>query len=161
MVLCDTLKRDNDPILNDLDSSDLARAGLSPSAPVELKAKKGRIHLATIDNYQGEESDIVVTSLTRSNKSNTIGFMDSPKRPNVLLSRARDGLILIGNSQTFLHSRKGGALWKWFFTLLENGLYVYQGFPIKCGRHPEHAVLLKHASDFDDHCPDGGCTEPW
>ena len=46
--LRDQLKRDNDPILNDLDSIDLARAGLSPFAPPDLKAKKGRIHLATI-----------------------------------------------------------------------------------------------------------------
>ncbi|KAF8546630.1 hypothetical protein OG21DRAFT_1527705, partial [Imleria badia] len=157
--LRDALKHDNDPILNDLDSSDLARAGISGSAPSELKAKKGRIHLATIDNYQGEESDIVVTSLTRSNKSNAIGFMHSPGRLNVLLSRARDGLILIGNSQTFLHSRKGGALWRQFFTLLEKGQYVYQGFPVKCQRHPDHVILLKRASDFDKHCPDGGCTE--
>ena len=118
-------------------------------------------NITVIDNYQGEESDIVITSLTRSNKSNAIGFMDSPERLNVLLSRARDGLILIGNSQTFLHSRKGGALWKRFFTLLEKGQYVYQGFPAKCERHSEHAVLLKRASDFDNLCPDGGCTEPW
>ncbi|KAF8552897.1 hypothetical protein OG21DRAFT_1415208 [Imleria badia] len=175
--LRDALKRDNDPILNDLDSSNLARAGISTSAPSELKAKKGRIHLATIgehhffeyvvvqhpvvDNYQGEESDIVVTSLTRSNKSNAIGFMDSPERLNVLLSRARDGLILIGNSQTFLNSKKGGALWRQFFTLLDNAQYVYQGFPVKCERHPERVVLLKRASDFDNLCPDGGCTEPW
>ena len=171
------LKRDNDPILNELDSLDLARAGVSSSAPSDLKTKKGRIHLATIgkhhpcgyivvqhsviDNYQGEESDIVVASLTRSNKSNAIGFMDSPERLNVLLSRARDGLILIGNSHTFLQSKKGGALWRQFFTLLDNGQYVYQGFPVKCERHPERVILLKRASDFDNFCPDGGCTEPW
>ncbi|KAI9573105.1 P-loop containing nucleoside triphosphate hydrolase protein [Boletus coccyginus] len=159
--LRDTLKRNTDPILNDMDSLDLARAGLSLFAPPDGKAKKGRIHLATIDNYQGEESDIVVASLTRSNKSNMIGFMDSPERLNVLLSRARNGLILIGNSQTFLHSRKGGALWKRCFTLLEKGQYVFQGFPVRCQRHTGHIVLLKGASDFDDHCPDGGCTEPW
>lgn len=46
--LRDALKRDNDPILNDMDSSDLARFGLSLFAPSELKAKKRRIHLATI-----------------------------------------------------------------------------------------------------------------
>ncbi|KAG6371175.1 P-loop containing nucleoside triphosphate hydrolase protein [Boletus reticuloceps] len=156
----DALKHDNDPILNEMDSSDLAHFGLSLLLQSASKAKKGRIHLATIDNYQGEESDIVIASLTRSNKSNAIGFMDSPERLNVLLSRARDGLILIGNSQTFLHSRKGGALWRKFITLLEKGQYIYQGFPVKCERHPEHVVLLKRASDFDDHCPDGGCTEP-
>ena len=118
-------------------------------------------NIAVIDNYQGEESDIVVASLTRSNKFNAIGFMDSPERLNVLLSRARDGLILIGNSQTFLHSRKGGSLWERLFTLLEKGRYVYQGFPVKCERHPERVVLLKRPDDFDYLCPDGGCREPW
>ena len=103
----------------------------------------------------------MVASLTRSNKSNAIGFMDSPERLNVLLSRARDGLILIGNSQTFLRSRKGGALWRRFFTLLEKDQYIYQGFPIKCECHPERVVVLKRAGDFDNLCPDGGCTEPW
>ncbi|KAG9309656.1 P-loop containing nucleoside triphosphate hydrolase protein [Chiua virens] len=68
--LRNALKHDNDPILNDLDSLELAHAGLAPAAPRDLKAKKSRIHLATIDNYQGEESDIVIASLTRSNKSN-------------------------------------------------------------------------------------------
>ena len=103
----------------------------------------------------------MVASLTRSNKSNAIGFMDSPERLNVLLSRARDGLILIGNSQTFLRSRKGGTLWRQLFTLLEKGQYIYQGFPIKCERHPERVIVLKRAVDFDKLCPDGGCTEPW
>jgi len=103
----------------------------------------------------------VVASLTRSNKLNMIGFMNSPERLNVLLSRARNGLVLIGNSQTFLHSRTGGALWKRFFALLEKGQYVFQGFPAKCSRHSGQVVLLKDASDFDDHCPDGGCMEPW
>lgn len=37
---------------------------------------------------QAEESDIVVASLTRSNDHHNIGFMSSPQRLNVLLSRA-------------------------------------------------------------------------
>ncbi|KAI9573129.1 hypothetical protein HD554DRAFT_2276579 [Boletus coccyginus] len=86
--------------------------------------------------------------------------MDAPERLNVLLSRARDGLILIGNSDTFLHSRKGGPLWRRFFTLVNDARYRYNGFPAKCERHPWRVVLLKRASDFDDLCPDGGCTEP-
>ena len=176
--LRDALKRDNDLILNDLDSSDLALAGLFQySAPSGRKSKKDRIHLATIgeghgyghgiakhlitDNYQGEECDIVVASLTRSNKTNSIGFMDSPERLNVLLSRARNGLILIGNSHTFLNSKKGGALWRRFFTLLENGQHVYRGFPVKCERHPERVILLACANDFNYYSPDGGCTALW
>lgn len=103
----------------------------------------------------------MVASLTRSNGSNAIGFMDSPERLNVLLSRARNGLILIGNSQTFLRSKKGGTLWRRFFHLLDDGPYVYQGFPVKCERHPGRTVLLKGPNDFNVHCPDGGCTDPW
>ncbi|KAG1844511.1 P-loop containing nucleoside triphosphate hydrolase protein [Suillus subalutaceus] len=154
--LQDALKRDNDPVLNDLDSHDLIRAGLM--SPAEKTSKK-RIRLATIDNYQGEESDIVIASLTRSNESNDIGFMNSPERLNVLISRARDGLILIGNSQTFINARKGRELWGKFFELVKQGNYMYEGFPIKCERHPHRKVLIKSASEFDTLCPNGGCTE--
>jgi hypothetical protein len=114
-----------------------------------------------IDNYQGEESDIVIASLTRSNPNNAIGFMSSPERLNVLLSRARDGLFLIGNSHTFLNSKKGGNLWEDFFSLLRKGRHVFEGFPIKCERHPTRTVTIKEVAEFDDQSPDGGCTQPW
>lgn len=113
------------------------------------------------DNYQGEESDIIVTSLTRSNSNGTIGFMNSPERLNVLISRARDGLILIGNSRTFKSSKSGGDLWTKFFGLLRNGGHIYDGFPTKCERHPTMTALIKSPAEFDNSAPDGGCTEPW
>ena len=47
------------------------------------------IRCASIDNFQGEESDIVVVSLVRSNKRGAIGFMKEEQRVNVLLSRAK------------------------------------------------------------------------
>ena len=46
------------------------------------------LRVATVDNYQGEESDIVIACLTRSNDKGDIGFMFAPQRVNVLLSRA-------------------------------------------------------------------------
>ncbi|KAK4694124.1 stage V sporulation protein K, partial [Lecanoromycetidae sp. Uapishka_2] len=55
-LLQTVLSKENDPILNDLDSFDLVRAGLLPAASAKLSQRK--IHLSTIDNYQGEESDI-------------------------------------------------------------------------------------------------------
>ncbi|KAG2359775.1 P-loop containing nucleoside triphosphate hydrolase protein [Suillus spraguei] len=149
------LKADNDPVLNDLDSYDLVRAGLlSPDA---AKASKRKIRLATIDNYQGEESDIVVASLTRSNPDGAIGFMKSPERLNVLLSRARDGFILIGNMITFENK---SSLWCHLFNLLRQAAHIYEGFPVKCERHPTRKAILRDANDFDDRCPDGGCAEP-
>ena len=113
------------------------------------------------DNYQGEESDIVIISLTRSNASCDIGFMSSSERLNVLLSRARDGLILIGNSSTFLGARKGKELWNSFFDLMKAGHHIYHGLPVKCEQHQGRNAILSRAIDFDIECPDGGCKEPW
>ncbi|CAA7267397.1 unnamed protein product [Cyclocybe aegerita] len=92
--LREALKKDNDPILNDLDSHELIQAGIIPQSTSNPN-RKNPIRLATIDNYQGEESDIVIVSLTRSNPSFDIGFMFSPERLNVLLSRARNALIML------------------------------------------------------------------
>ena len=87
--------------------------------------------------------------------------MSSPERLNVLISRARNGLILIGNSSTFERSRKGGRLWTQFFDLLRSERYMYKGLPIKCERHPDRIRELSRPEDFDLYSPDGGCTEPW
>ena len=117
-------------------------------------------NLTLIDNYQGEESDIVIVSLTRCNNRGDIGFLASPERLNVLLSRARDALILVGNAKTFLTSRRGRDLWDKFLNLLKDHHHLYDGFPVKCERHPDRKSLLKCPSDFEE-CPDGGCSEPW
>jgi hypothetical protein len=113
------------------------------------------------DNYQGEESDIAIISLTRSNTRGDIGFMTSPERLNVLLSCARDALIMIGNAETFMGSRKGKDFWERLMTLLKEGHHIYDGFPVKCERHQNRNALLCHPEAFDEHCPDGGCSEPW
>jgi hypothetical protein len=116
--------------------------------------------LTDADNYQGEESEIVVVSLTRSNASHDIGFMSSAERLNVLLSRARNALILIGNASTFLDARKGKALWQKLGSFLTSGSHIYDGFPVKCERHPDRKLVLRTPEDFDQ-CDDGGCSEPW
>ncbi|PQE16470.1 nfx1-type zinc finger-containing 1 protein [Rutstroemia sp. NJR-2017a BBW] len=108
-LLLDKLKTENDPILNDLDKFDLIRAGLyvdtgskssKPSLRIStvggcsfftstftsLRSALERLVLTMIicsDNYQGEESDIVLVSMTRSNTRNDIGFMAAPQRLNV------------------------------------------------------------------------------
>ncbi|MCJ1462518.1 hypothetical protein MMC07_001120 [Pseudocyphellaria aurata] len=153
------LSETNDPILNDPDSYDLIRAGLLPVA--RAKPCRNPIHLSTIDNYQGEESNIVIASLTRSNTSHQIGFLSSPERLNVILSRARDAIILIGNAKTFLGARIGNNVWKRFLDLLKQRGHVYDGFPVKCERHPDRKSILHEVADFDSDCPDGGCKEPW
>jgi len=113
-----------------------------------------------IDNYQGEESDIVIASLTRSNPERKIGFMSAPERVNVLLSRARDGLIMIGDANTFLEA-KGSKVWAQLFVLLKEKSYIYNGLPVKCEKHPNRTSFLTCPDDFDQKSPDGGCTQPW
>ncbi|KAE8823376.1 hypothetical protein HRS9139_09785 [Pyrenophora teres f. teres] len=157
-LLMNTLSKDNDPILNDLDSFALIQAGLR--TPAGANISKRRLRISTIDNYQGEESNIVIACLTRSNDTGDIGFMSSPQRVNVLLSRARDALILIGNANTFIKSPKGKDVWIPLMNQLKQNGHVYDGFPVKCEQHPEKTALLTEKEQFDSVCPDGGCSEP-
>lgn len=120
-----------------------------------------RADIVILDNYQGEESDIVIVSLTRSNSMGDIGFMFSPERVNVMLSRARNGLIMIGNAATFLKSRNSDQAWTPLMHCLREKGHLYDGFPVQCQQHPHKQALLKTAQDFDVECPDGGCSEPW
>jgi len=113
------------------------------------------------DNYQGEESDIVIASLTRSNKNGNIGFMAAPQRLNVLISRARNGLIIVGNAETFIASKSGRRIWIPFIEQLSKANQLFDGLPVKCEQHPERLAVLKTKDDFDTHCPDGGCSEQW
>ncbi|KAI0076548.1 P-loop containing nucleoside triphosphate hydrolase protein [Panus rudis PR-1116 ss-1] len=153
-----SLRETNDPVLNDLDSHDLVRAGLITPSAARLTRKP--IRLATIDNYQGEESDIVIASLTRSNSTHDIGFMSSRERLTVLLSRARDAFIMIGNAETFTRARKGKEVWAKLFEIMKSSGHMYEGLPVCCEKHPNRHSLLKSPEDFDAECPDGGCLEP-
>jgi superfamily I DNA and/or RNA helicase len=60
----------------------------------------GGVRIATIDNFQGEENKIIIVSLVRSNPRKIPGFLKVENRVNVLLSRAKHGLYLIGNRET-------------------------------------------------------------
>ncbi|KAF1835315.1 P-loop containing nucleoside triphosphate hydrolase protein [Decorospora gaudefroyi] len=157
-LLLKTLSQDNDPILNDLDSYELIKAGLM--TPASGNVSKRKLRISTIDNYQGEESDIVITCLTRSNTAGDIGFMSSPQRVNVMLSRARNALIMIGNADTFMNSRKGKDVWVPLMDRLKRDGHIYDGFPVKCEQHPDKTALLTEKEHFDTVCPDGGCSEP-
>ncbi|KAG7148715.1 NFX1-type zinc finger-containing protein 1 like [Verticillium longisporum] len=157
-LLRDELSKENDPLLNDMDSAELIRAGLMTTA-ASLVAKT-KIRLSTIDNYQGEESDIVIASLTRSNARGDIGFMKAPERLNVLVSRARNSLIMIGTLDTFIKSTQGQRVWVPFFNILREKEFLQDGLWVRCEQHPSRIVMLAGPEDFDLKCPDGGCSEP-
>lgn len=174
-LLKETLRQETDPVLGDIDSHELVRAGLITPAAAKVNKKPLRLStigeylcsridgsiLICIDNYQGEECDIVIVSLTRSNASGDIGFLYARERLVVLLSRARNGMIIFGNMETFMKSKKGGQMWTQYFDALKKNDCLFNGVPIHCERHPDVSMLLKNPEDFDTMCPDGGCAEPW
>jgi helicase required for RNAi-mediated heterochromatin assembly 1 len=57
------------------------------------------IKVVTVDGYQGEENDIVILSLVRSNRQHKIGFLSSENRACVALSRAKRGFYIFGNAE--------------------------------------------------------------
>jgi len=76
--------------------------------------------VTTVDNYQGEENDIVLLSLVRSSEKGPIGFLAVANRVCVALSRARCGFYMFGNGTLLA---KKSPLWS---TLLE-GLKATNG----------------------------------
>lgn len=87
--------------------------------------------------------------------------MSEASRLNVLLSRARDGLIVIGNLSNFTHARKGSEHWKKLSDFVTSKGYVHRGLPVRCQTHPAREATLYKPEDFDRVSPDGGCGEPW
>lgn len=49
------------------------------------------VKITVVDNYQGEESKIILLSLVRNNDRDEIGFLKTENRICVMLSRAREG----------------------------------------------------------------------
>jgi superfamily I DNA and/or RNA helicase len=58
------------------------------------------ISVNTVDGFQGQERDIIVISLVRSNDEGQIGFLRDLRRMNVAITRARMKLIILGDAHT-------------------------------------------------------------
>jgi hypothetical protein len=63
--------------------------------------KDQRFRIVTVDAAQGSEADVVILSCVRSNGRGEIGFVENKNRMCVAISRARDKLIIVGDSKTF------------------------------------------------------------
>ena len=90
----------------------LTIAALSPyTKQIALlkSALPSSVTCATIDSFQGRESDVVVFSTVRCNVTREIGFVDDPRRLNVMWTRAKLGLIIIGDRATMTEMN---ALWR-------------------------------------------------
>jgi ATP-dependent RNA/DNA helicase IGHMBP2 len=70
------------------------------AADDELQNAPAKIVVKTIDGFQGQERMVIYISLVRSNDTKEIGFLNDIRRMNVALTRAREKLVVIGDSAT-------------------------------------------------------------
>ena len=79
------------------------------------------IEVASVDAFQGREKDFIVLSCVRSNDKHGIGFLVDPRRLNVALTRARYGIVMIGNAAVLGKQRLWACLLSHF---KDNGTLV-------------------------------------
>jgi len=70
------------------------------------------IRVGTVDSFQGQETDLVIFSAVRSNSMKELGFIRDSRRLCVAITRARRGLVLVGDQSTLKACRHWEALIK-------------------------------------------------
>ncbi|KAJ6161005.1 hypothetical protein N7470_004401 [Penicillium chermesinum] len=146
--------------LSERDEADLENAGfthrdqLSSQTPVARSSLLQTLRVSTIDNFQGEEAKVVVISLVRSNKENRCGFLRTHNRINVLLSRAKHGMYIIGNSLT----AQGVEMWDKVINMLKSSGNIGPELELTCPRHPDTPIAVSDPEHFVHLSPEGGCN---
>lgn len=88
------------------------------SSSSSSKSKGATIEVSSIDGFQGREADVVVLVTVRSNATGEIGFLRDARRLNVALTRARAGVIVVGDRETLA---RGGSSSSSMSSSMSNG----------------------------------------
>ena len=78
-----------------------------------FKPYRRLISVNTVDGFQGQERDVILISLVRSNDEGQIGFLKDLRRMNVAMTRARMKLIILGNKETMTKHPFYKKLWEY------------------------------------------------
>jgi len=78
------------------------------------------MEIASVDQYQGREKELIIFSAVRSNRLGTVGFLADWRRLNVMLTRARRGIVIVGNSRT-LKVDEHWEKWLSFYARVSSG----------------------------------------
>ncbi|CAG5123275.1 unnamed protein product [Candidula unifasciata] len=136
-----------------------AYSGQVTSIRNEMEKEEGiydNVRVTSIDNYQGEENDIILISLVRSNELNEVGFLKTDNRVCVALSRAKMGLFVIGNFQQLALK---STLWRNIVHTAKEDHVFGVGMKMVCRNH-NHITYIVNPEDFAKEVPEGGCLRP-
>lgn len=112
------------------------------------------VRVSTVDNFQGEENDIILLSLVRSNGEMNVGFLREENRVCVALSRARQGFYCIGN---FTMLRNQVLIWETIMSDMEAKGKLGESLTLHCSNHSHNKFAARTSQDFKKHSPSGGC----
>ena len=85
-----------------------------------FKPYRRLISVNTVDGFQGQERDVILISLVRSNDEGQIGFLKDLRRMNVAMTRARMKLIILGNKDTMTKHPFYKKLWEYVEAINNN-----------------------------------------
>ena len=109
------------------------------------KSRFEGVRITAVDNFQGEENDIILLSLVRSNEKKKIGFLSIRNRVCVALSRAREGLYCIGN---FAMLSEKSELWNKIVQDMKGRDALGESLELLCINHPDRVIHARDADDF-------------
>ena len=114
------------------------------------------IGIQVVDNFQGEENDIILLSLVRSNQEGSIGFLSVQSRICVALSRARMGLYIIGNMAELASASK---VWRSIQALLMESEMIGDCIQLFCKIHNTPTKSIQVPEDFEKLTNKRGCEQ--
>jgi helicase required for RNAi-mediated heterochromatin assembly 1 len=95
-------------------------------------------NVMTIDSYQGEENDVVLLSLVRSNDRGNLGFVGVENRACVALSRAKHGFFIFGNADCLV---AGSKLWTKVASCMSSNNRLAAVLPLTCQNHNRQTLI--------------------
>ena len=85
-------------------------------------SKIENLKISSVDGFQGREKNYIILSNVRSNENNEIGFVKDFRRLNVSITRAKYGMIIIGNAKCLYHNK---CVWKNFINYYQEEKLLY------------------------------------